>query len=66
MGRRMITTMVVAVHDFPGHLLRERVARHIRERRSTDKQRGDESKGHWAVHLFLLKGSVSIHCGASI
>ena len=30
---------------------------------TTDQQRGDENKGHWAFHLSLLSGSISIRCG---
>ena len=36
------------------------------ESRGTHEQRGDKSKGHWAFHLRLLSGSMSIRYGASI
>jgi hypothetical protein len=62
-----IAIVVVAVQDLRRHPLGERAARiAIRVRRSRGEQRCDENEGHWAFHLDLLSGSVSIRCGASI
>jgi hypothetical protein len=59
----VIATTVVVAHD----LLRD-LSGGVRiaggEGRGADQQRGDKNKGHWAFHLSLLSGSISIRCGS--
>jgi hypothetical protein len=51
-ARTRVAVMAVLMHDLSRHLPGEHIARDVlRERRSTDEQRGNESKGHWAFHL---------------